>query len=60
MDEAVTMFSLATGCDPGNVQGSELAVRITLCRECAERAGLQVGLQADEAIPGYQMPSDTR
>jgi hypothetical protein len=56
MDEAVTMFSVATGCDPGKAPRGEFAVRVTLCKECADKAGLEVGLQADEAIPGYQMP----
>ena len=61
IEEAVTMFSLATGCDPGKAPSGEFAVRITLCKECAEKAGLQVGLQVDETLPGlsdakrYQM-----
>lgn len=54
IDQAVTMLSLATGCDPGKAPNGELALRVALCRECADKAGLEVGLQADEAIPGYQ------
>jgi hypothetical protein len=60
MEEAVTTFSVATGCDPGNVPSGEFAVRVTLCKECAGKAGLQVGLQVDETLPSYQMPTDTR
>ena len=55
-NEAVTMLSVATGCDPGNVPPGEFAVRVALCKECADKAGIEVGLEADEADPGYQMP----
>jgi hypothetical protein len=60
IEEAVTMFSVAAGCDPGNAPGGESAVRVTLCKECTGKAGLQVGLQVDETLPGHQMPTDTR
>lgn len=53
-DQAATMVSSATGCEPGEVPPGEVTVSVRVCRECAEASptGMKVGLIAT-GIPVY-------
>jgi hypothetical protein len=50
-DEAERTVSIGTGSDPGKVPPGVITVAFRVCKSCADKAGMPVGLMAFGQLP---------
>lgn len=43
-DQGAAMVEMFTGCEPGRVPSGEITVAVRVCRACASKANMPVGL----------------